>query len=97
MMLRNILANKVGFCPAVFRASSNAMRGAWAQVGFRLFARRWLASEIRTTNVQHDHYGDLKSLKGPYGSYQHEYDLSIYDPDKLWSQAASQLEWFTKP
>lgn len=40
---------------------------------------------------------DRDAIKGPHGSYAKQYDLSISNPERFWSQAADSLHWYTKP
>ena len=71
--------------------------------------RRFLASLVESPSFTSTGYFDLtdernlvwsdahSSIKGAFGSYKQEYDLSLNDPELFWEKAADQVEWFQKP
>jgi propionyl-CoA synthetase len=55
----------------------------------------FLSSSTSTPTL--DHIYDRNAIRGPHGSYAHEYAVSLTEPEKFWAKAADGLEWYRKP
>ena len=57
----------------------------------------------KTTIQSHQHqrrsivWNAHADVRGPFGSFKEEYELSLREPEKYWAKAADKIEWFQKP